>query len=97
ACRRRPLHLFRDGNLPCARHAPAVAHGPRRRQPDIVADVVQRPALVIVAPPPPVRQRAEIPEHVVLCGHWPPCRHPCINSSDHPGSTQRRQGIPLPP
>jgi hypothetical protein len=60
-----------------------VAHGPRRRQPDVVGDVVQSPELVVVAPPSPVRQRAEVPEHVFLCGHRSPCRHPIIDSSGH--------------
>ncbi len=60
-----------------------MAHGPRRRQPDVVGDVVQSAELVVVAPPSPVRQRVEVPEHVVLCGHRSPCRHPSIDSSGH--------------
>jgi hypothetical protein len=60
-----------------------VAHGPRRRQPDVVGDVVQSPELVFIAPASPVRQRAEVPEHVVLRGHRSPCRHPSIDSSGH--------------
>ena len=81
ARRRRPLHVFRYGNLPCARHAPAVAHRPRRRHPDVVGDVVQSAEFVVVAPPCPVRQRVEVCEHLVLRGHRSPCRHRSIDSS----------------
>src|SRR6266542_1196820 len=61
----------------------SAAHGPRPRPPDVAGDVVQSPELVVVAPPSPVRQRVEVPEHVVLCGHRSPCRHPSIDSSGH--------------
>jgi hypothetical protein len=46
-------------------------------------DVVERAELVVVAPPSPVRQRVEVPEHVVLSGHRSSCRHPSIDSSGH--------------
>jgi hypothetical protein len=54
--------------------------------------VVQSSELVFVAPPSPVRQRVEVPEHVVLRGHRSPCRHPSIDSSGHavPGRVSRR-------
>src|SRR6266702_3150477 len=45
------------------------------------------------SPHRPVRQRVEIPEHVVLCGHRPPCRHPSIDSSGHT-KAQVRESLP---
>ena len=42
------------------------------------------------SPHRPVRQRAEVPEHVVLCGHRSPCRHPSIDSSGSRGSKHSR-------
>ena len=86
-----------DRELPRARHADAVTYRLRAALADFGRDEVQRPELVVVAPPSPVRERLVVAEHLVLGRRVVPGRHDAgtANGSWSRGRGRRRGNTPL--